>query len=285
MNPYHSFVSAFAELVKSGKTLSPGNVPVKRQAAPKANAPEAIIFPPHPDDECLMGGLPLRLMLESGMRIIVVPVTLGSKVERRPARLDELKNACDRLGFELELPTPGGLEKINLQSRTNDPGHWAAVVKVMASIIARHQPRAVFFPHESDANTTHIGAHFLLMDALKTMPAGFQCLTVETEFWAPMASPNLMVESSVEDTAELVAALSFHIGEVQRNPFHLRMPAWLMDNVRRGAELIGGQGSAAPDFTFATLYRLRRWKSGRHEDAFAGGRQVSAKQSVSEIGF
>ena len=41
--------------------------------------------------------------------------------------------------------------------------------------------------------------------------------------------------------------------EVRRNPYHLRMPAWMMDNVRRGAELVGGQGSPAPDFCFCDL--------------------------------
>ena len=36
----------------------------------------------------------------------------------------------------------------------------------------------------------------------------------------------------------------------------------MQDNVRRGGELVGGQGGAAPDFTFATLYRLRQWQDG-----------------------
>ena len=60
----------------------------------------------------------------------------------------------------------------------------------------------------------------------------------------------------------MMTALSFHVGEVQRNPYHLLVPAWMQDNVRRGGELVGGQGGAAPDFAFATLYRLRRWVDG-----------------------
>ena len=54
-----------------------------------------------------------------------------------------------------------------------------------------------------------------------------------------------MVESSAADVADLMAALSLHVGEVARNPYHLRLPAWMIDNVRRGAELVGGQGGAA----------------------------------------
>jgi len=75
--------------------------------------------------------------------------------------------------------------------------------------------------------------------------------------------------------ADLLAALSFHVKEVRRNPYHLRMPAWLIDNVRRGAELVGGQGGAAPDFTFATLYRVRKWENGTIQEAYAGGKQIS----------
>jgi LmbE family N-acetylglucosaminyl deacetylase len=282
-NPYHQFVSSFAHLLAAGHSLPVGQLPPCRKLTPRGEGPVAVIFSPHPDDECLMGGFALRLMREIHMRIVNVPVTLGSNPERRQPRLQELKKACDRLGFELQEAVPGGLEKINPQTRENNPGHWADAVKNIAAVVARHQPYAVFFPHENDANSTHIGAHFLVMDALKTMPADFKCLAIETEFWAPMANPNLMVESSVDDVADLVAALSLHAGEVRRNPFHLRMPAWLQDNVRRGAELIGGQGSAAPDFIFATLYRMRRWNNGRLENAFAGGKQAGTAQNIGEI--
>jgi hypothetical protein len=54
----------------------------------------------------------------------------------------------------------------------------------------------------------------------------------------------------------------------------------LQDNVRRGAELVGGQGGVAPDFLFATLYRARKWQNGQAEELFSGGRQLSAKDSL-----
>jgi hypothetical protein len=59
--------------------------------------------------------------------------------------------------------------------------------------------------------------------------------------------------------AELVAALSLHVGEVSRNPYHLSLPAWCIDAVRRGAERVGAPGTSAPAFTFATLYGWLRW--------------------------
>ena len=53
----------------------------------------------------------------------------------------------------------------------------------------------------------------------------------------------------------------------------------MLDNVRRGTELVGGQGAAAPNFTFATLYRLRHWRNGRFEFIYEGGKQLSAAEN------
>jgi hypothetical protein len=113
------------------------------------------------------------------------------------------------------------------------------------------------------------------MDAL-AQTADLDCFLFETEFWGQMANPNLLVEYGVEDVADLVAAVSFHAEEVKRNPYHLRLPSWMNDNVRRGGELVGGQGQAAPDFVFAQLFRFRRWQAGRVESIYSGGHTLPA---------
>jgi hypothetical protein len=129
----------------------------------------------------------------------------------------------------------------------------------------------IFLPHESDWNSTHIGCHFLVIDALASLAPGFDCFVVETEYWRAMESPNLMVEVGLQELGDLMTALSFHIGEVKRNPYHLALPAWMVDNVRRGGELIAGQGRAAPDFTFATLYRVSKWSDRNLQTAHEDG--------------
>ena len=175
------------------------------------------------------------------------------------------------------MPTaPNGLEKINPKTREQDPKHWAACVKVIKDIIEKHQPKVVLCPHDRDWNSTHIGTHYLVMDALKQMPASFSCYVVETEFWGAMTDPNLMVEISAEDLADMIAATTFHVGEVNRNPYHLLLPPWMMDNVRRGGEVVGGQGGAAPDYAFAVLYRLRKWSQGQATRFFEGGKHGPA---------
>lgn len=274
MTPYHHMVAGFARLMDEAQKYPLGGFAPLPRPARAANAPKALIFSPHPDDEVIIGGLALRLLRESGWRIINVAVTQGSNKARQAARWEELKNCCGHVGFELIQTAPNGLEKINSKTRAQDPQHWAQCVAVIAAILEREQPRVIFFPHEADWNSTHIGVHHLLVDALGRLP-DFACDIVETEYWAPMAAPNLMVEISATDLADLIAALTFHVGEVQRNPYHLSLPAWMMDNVRRGGEVVGGQGGAAPAFTFATLYRVRAWRAGQWQARWAGGRWLS----------
>jgi LmbE family N-acetylglucosaminyl deacetylase len=274
MTPYHKLVSEYLGLLKEGRNLPLGTFkPATRPEVP-ANAAKALFFAPHPDDECIAGGLAVRLLREQRMDVINVAVTLGSRKDRQAARFHELQNACSYLGFKLVSTGPNGLERINPRTREQEPAHWAACVEVIRGILAEYKPRVIMFPHDRDWNSTHIGTHFLIMDALKQMPASFECYLAETEFWGAMSDPNLIVEISGEDLADMMAATSFHVGEVQRNPYHLSLPAWMMDNVRRGGEVAGGQGGAAPDFAFAILYRLRMWKNGQPVKLFDGGKQI-----------
>lgn len=283
MTPYHKLVAQYADLLKHGRSLPLGTFEPAARPKLSPTAPKALFFAPHPDDECIIGGLALRLMREAKWRVLNVAVTLGSKKERQAGRLQELRQACQYLGFELTPTAPDGLQRVSPKTREQDKSHWLSCVQVIRGIIEQHQPRVLFFPHDHDWNSTHIGTHFLVMDALAQMSAGFECYLVETEFWGAMVDPNLMVEIGEGDLADLMAGTTFHVGEVKRNPYHLLLPAWMMDNVRRGSEVAGGQGGAAPDFAFAALYRLRCWSGGQAKRIFEGGKQVPCSTNVGEL--
>ncbi|MEO5803410.1 MAG: PIG-L family deacetylase [Verrucomicrobiota bacterium] len=283
MNPYLKFVSALAKLTTEAKSFPLGEFSPCPLPTVAKDAPKVLFFAPHPDDETIQGGLALRLLREAKWNVINVAVTQGSRKERQGQRFDELKAACGFLGFGLLQTAPDGLEKVIPKTRDTDRPLWAKMVKIIANILAEHKPRVIFFPHDQDWNDTHLGVHFLVMDALRTLPSSFGCYCVETEFWGQNDAPNLMVEYSEQDAADLMMATSFHVGEVKRNPYHVLMPAWMMDNVRRGAELVGGQGGAAPQFTFAQLYRVRKWNGGRLENFYEGGKNLSKEQNVNLI--
>jgi LmbE family N-acetylglucosaminyl deacetylase len=283
MNPYRTWVADLERVLHDGKRFPLGGLePLPRpEIAP--NAPIALIFAPHPDDEVIIGGMALRLLRESRYRIVNVAVTQGSNPERQGERWRELEACCNFIGFELLATAPGGLQKVNLTTRSADPAGWAERVATIAAVLIQHAPAVIFFPHSEDWHSTHVGTHHLIVDALESLGDGFQCYTVETEAWGASSAPNLMVELSTEDVADLVAALGFHVGEVTRNPYHLTLPALMIDSVRRGGELVLGQGHAAPEFTFATLYRLRRWQHGGFTPVLASGRVVSARQDLAEL--
>lgn len=282
MSPYHFLVSEFARLAREGKSYPLGGIPAAKKPTLAPDAPKVLFFAPHPDDETIIGGLALRMLRECKWNVINVAVTQGSKKERQAERLQELKGACNYLGFGLAQTAPNGLENVTIKTRVNDPGKWSQMVKVITDLLLTHRPRVILFPHEHDWNGTHIGVHFLLLDALKNCP-DLQCFVVETEFWGQMQKPNLLVEYTATDVADLITATSFHVGEVKRNPYHILIPAWMQDNVRRGAELVGGQGGAAPDFTFAQLYRARKWAGGELEDLYEGGKWLPAKENPESI--
>ncbi len=282
MNPYGKFVSDIANLVSEGKSLPLGGFAPLPRPAIAPDAPTVLFFAPHPDDETISGGLALRLLREAKWNVINIAITLGRLKERKPGRLEELRNACNFLGFGLEVASPEGFDGVTAATRSKDPAAWGQMVKITAAILEKHKPKAIFLPHELDWNGTHIGTHFLVMDALKATK-GVECHLIEMEFWGQMQTPNLLVEYTREIVADLVAATSFHILEVKRNPYHLLNPAWMMDNVRRGAELVGGQGGAAPSFEFAQVFRLRKWSGSQFEDCLTKGRFSPASEDPSAI--
>ena len=267
MNPYETYIQKLAELTVEAHSYPLGGFHDYPVVPRQKGAPVALIFSPHPDDEVIIGGWALRLLRQSGWRVVNVAVTQGSSQKRQQERWRELANCCRCIGFDLQAASATGLEGVNAKTRSGDPERWGSMVQVIAGILSDYTPRAIFYPHQADWNSTHIGTHHVVVDALTSLPASFSCAAIETEFWGQNPAPNVLVESSPEDLAALVTALTWHVGEVQRNPYHLTLPAWMMDNVRRGGEWVGGQGNAAPDFLFGTLYRLRKWTGGRFEDA------------------
>jgi hypothetical protein len=55
----------------------------------------------------------------------------------------------------------------------------------------------------------------------------------------------------------------------------------MMDNVRRGAELVGSRGGAAPDFAFGTIYRLGKWHGGKI--TYGGKKFLSRRENAGRL--
>ena len=204
-----------------------------------------MILSPHPDDECITGSLPLRLLHENNAHIINVAVTLGSKIERQEERKQELLKACELLEMECLFLAES----------------WSKKVKELKSLIQKYQPNLILAPHLKDHHPTHIKTGELLLKVLESIKTTH--LICWTEFWGQMKKPNILVEVPEEILELQMQALAMHVGEVERNPYHLRLPAWMMDNVRRGSEVISGPGSEANHMAYGVLYQLQLFQKGK----------------------
>jgi LmbE family N-acetylglucosaminyl deacetylase len=217
---------------------------------PKSSLPFTIlILSPHPDDESIIGSLPLRLMHENNAHIINIAVTLGSKKTRQKPRLKELQNACTFLEMDLDV--------------LNED--WSVKAKELKSLIQKYQPHLILAPHLKDHHPTHIKTGKLLEKVLKN--SKLNLLVAWTEFWGAIEKPNCLIEVPNEIVELQMKALAMHTGEISRSPYHLRLPAWMMDNVRRGGEIISNIGGEAPQMPFGVIYHLQLLKKGKLTNA------------------
>src|SRR5207249_11572429 len=125
-------VSEYARFAKEGKTYPLGNFVPTPKPSLSPSAPKVLIFSPHPDDECIIGALPLRLLREAKMNVINVAVTQGSNKARQTERYQELQNACHFIGYGLVQTRPYGLEQINAKTREQDQATWRDAVQIIA---------------------------------------------------------------------------------------------------------------------------------------------------------
>ena len=248
-----------AGLQAEGKDSTPYTQlsPLVRPAGFTVDSPKVLIVAPHPDDECLMGGYALRMKEEWNAKVYVVPFSYGSNVNRQVERRRELEAAVKVLGFELiEVPSRPAHDFSKLNGEDS-----------LLQLLHQLKPEVVFSPHADDRHRVHLETHSVTHLALEEYLAELSAqgksqsvLWVQTEFWHPMLYPNLLVPYSVKQVAQLGAGLQEHLLEVARNPYHLRLPAWMMDSVRRGSEVVVADplsvstGSTAVSSVYGQIY-------------------------------
>lgn len=232
----------FTKVLNSLSSLFKPSKLSKKSALPLT----VMILSPHPDDESIVGSLALRLLHENNAHIVNVAVTVGSNKERQEERKKELLEACDLLEMECVF-----LDE-----------NWKKKEKELKGIIQKYQPQLIIAPHVKDFHPAHIKTGELCKRVLGSLKKE-TTLVAWSEFWGQLSKPNLLVEVPLEIVQLQMSALEKHVGEISRNPYHLRLPAWMMDNVRRGSEVVGGKGSSATNMAFGVLYQLQVCKEGK----------------------
>jgi len=263
---WQTYVEQFNQLHESGLHLPgfSGGIPESQTLPMHAGRHDIIICAPHPDDETLNGALPLRLK-RGNIRILNLAMTLGSNPARQKERRAELAAACRVLEFDCLLAQePSGFTNLTRNRGKNDAAARQKRIDILVRHFNREMPSLILFPHLKDGHPAHEEVHHLALAAARqhTLSENRQVLLAETEFWHPMAEPNLLLGLAPEIITRLIIGLLCHRGEIARNPYHVSLPARLMDNVRRGREIMrsGERKSPGP---FAEIYRLSRLERGR----------------------
>jgi LmbE family N-acetylglucosaminyl deacetylase len=127
----------------------------------------------------------------------------------------------------------------------------------LSGALLSFQPEAILIPNLKDSHPTHIRCSEEAWAAARAVVAQLKtALTViESEYWGPMENPNLLIPLPAKTVKQMGLALLCHEGEVARNPYHLSLPAFLMDQQRRGSEKISGFGIKPAPSIFAQIYR------------------------------
>lgn len=224
-----------------------------------------LILSPHPDDEIISGALALRLQQENRCEVINVAVTLGSNADRKTPRRRELANALSFLKWKGHVL----------------PELWSEKEKKLVALLKSERPALIIAPHLHDYHPAHIKTAELTVRALRK--SKLASTVAWAEYWSPQAKPNFLVGIARTTLMKQVQALSFHQGEIKRNPYHLTLPSWQMDNVRRGSEWLGGKGALNAQFAFGQLYRIETWENGKASRRDVAGKICGPDSDLSDL--
>lgn len=121
---------------------------------------DAMVFAPHPDDAELGMGATIALMLEQGMRAMVVDMSNGEPTPHGSPeiRVKETAAASEALGLKpdqrLQLDFPNRTFVHSIEGRHK-----------IAGVIRTHKPRWLFVPYMPDAHPDHVAATRTIEDA------------------------------------------------------------------------------------------------------------------------
>ncbi len=241
---YSQYIESIAQQFAQLSGQSPVLTPLVKPTG-ISDQPRILILSPHPDDECLMAGYALRMQEEWSAEVTVVPFSYGSDVSKRAARSQELKEALSVLGFKLLDPRKNqSMDKLSISEFSE------AVTKI--------NPEIIFSPHANDRHPTHVQAYEMAASVVASVGASApkKITWIQTEYWQAAEKPNLFIPLTAKHVVKIGEALMKHRGEIARNPYHLSLPAWYMDQARRAPELISGFGKSS-SFIFGQLVQIK----------------------------
>lgn len=219
--------------------------------------PTVLHLSPHPDDELIGAPATLMALRDAGWRVVNLACGLGSRSETRERRAAELREACERAGFELLLPEPPPLG-----SSGDEDVLWENLLTAVDEAIQGATPRLAVAPSPADRHP----AHALVCDAARTAlerrgPAAPRWWA--WTLWGAPGAPTLACGFDAARLREISAALEAHDGELRRNDYRRLLRARAELAACQAPELLFGFGAdAGGSSSFAELLEERIWSEG-----------------------
>ncbi len=194
----------------------------------------------HPDDELLGAPATLMALRDCGWRIVNVACGLGRKSQGR-RRGAELREACGRAGFDLHVAEPA----VAMSAGDDAAAARASLLELIGSELEELGPQIVISPSPHDRHHAHELLGGAVRDALRERSGGPPWWM--WGLWSSLPFPTLGTAFTAARLEEIVAALSAHRGELDRNDYRRLIRGRAEMNASLGPELLFGFGAAAPE--------------------------------------
>jgi LmbE family N-acetylglucosaminyl deacetylase len=218
---------------------------------------------PHPDDELIGAPATLMALRDAGHRIVNVACSLG-RAEDSDRRLRELREACERAGFELELLREPLVDESHGDDERREVAERRLAVE-LAGLLSDREFGLVVGPSPHDRHPGHEIVGRAVRRALET-GAGPDRWWM-WGLWGELPFPTTIVGFEQERLAEILDALAAHTGELTRNDYRRLVEGRSRAATVLAAELVfrfGGEGVAAgyAESTSEAVRGAEGWRLG-----------------------
>lgn len=200
----------------------------------------ALHFAPHPDDELLGAPATLIALRDAGFRVVNVACSLG-RSEQYARREAELRDACERVEFELRVPP----QPVSMSSRDDRGAARPALRRLVAEEIDELGPKIVLSPSLDDPHPAHRLVAGAVRATLEEQATGAPRWWAWS-LWGALSRPTLGTLFDEACLEEILTALGAHRGELARNDYRRLVRARAELNACLAPELLFGFGAVAP---------------------------------------
>jgi LmbE family N-acetylglucosaminyl deacetylase len=212
----------------------------------------------HPDDELTGAPAALFALRDAGFTVVNLACGLG-RDEQHARREAELREACRRAGFELELPA----EPIALSSSDDLVKAQHELVELIAKTATRLRPALIVSPQPHDRHHAHELVGRAVRDVIADRRAGDCSRWWMWGLWGELPLPTIAVAFDQARLDEITSALEAHEQELERNDYRRLVRGRAEMNAARGPELLFGFGSPGDLGPYAELLTEAVLEKGR----------------------